>query len=119
MAAIRAIRDLETNRLLTSLRLLRSYFTNEQLQTRLLDYFDGKFSNLRVVGNGEGEELDVCWKTEFPAGTNDVHESILRHISIACVDHSVCYLDNHSFFWLTDDWNLNTILIHYLSSFFI
>ncbi|KAL9680123.1 hypothetical protein QQ045_018000 [Rhodiola kirilowii] len=86
VAAIRAIRDIETNRLLTSLRLLRSYFTEEQLQTPLLQYFEHQLPNLSISGNGKKEELNVNWKTDLPGATADMHESLLRHISLAYPD---------------------------------
>ncbi|KAL9666898.1 hypothetical protein QQ045_001242 [Rhodiola kirilowii] len=125
VAAIRAIRDIETNRLLTSLRLLRSYFTEEQLQTPLLEYFEHQLPNLSISRNGKEEELNVNWKTDLIVATADIHESLLRHISLAYPDpdtlsmsnlhfstnkgqpnsrissdlqfeNSVCYLANHS-----------------------
>ncbi|CAM8999231.1 unnamed protein product [Rhodiola kirilowii] len=86
VAAIRAIRDIETNRLLTSLQLLRSYFTEEQLQTPLLEYFEHQLPNLSISGNGKEEELNVNWKTDLPRATADIHESLLRHISLAYPD---------------------------------
>ncbi|CAM8999525.1 unnamed protein product [Rhodiola kirilowii] len=86
VAAIRAIRDIETNRLLTSLQLLRSYFTEEQLQTPLLEYFEHQLPNLSISGNGKEEELNVNWKTDLPVSTADIHESLLRHISLAYPD---------------------------------
>lgn len=117
-AAIRAIRDLEINRLLTSLRLLRSYFSTEKLETSLLEYFDRNLSDLCIVGDVDGEELEVCWKTEFPDVSNDIHESMLRHISLARVDHSVCYLDPCQFYLfilLIDNLDLRTFWIILLS----
>ncbi|KAL9665766.1 hypothetical protein QQ045_000087 [Rhodiola kirilowii] len=86
VAAIRAIRDIETIMLLTSLRLLRSYFTEEQLQTPWLEYFEHQLPNLSISGNGKEEELNVNWKTDFPGATADIHEYLLRHISLAYPD---------------------------------
>uniref|UniRef100_A0A7N0SVK9 Borealin C-terminal domain-containing protein n=2 Tax=Kalanchoe fedtschenkoi TaxID=63787 RepID=A0A7N0SVK9_KALFE len=79
IAAIRAMRDLETNRLLTSLRLLRSYFTEEHLRTPVLEYFEQNLSNLVIVGNGKDDQLDVHWKT-------NQHLSLLHHMSAAYPD---------------------------------
>lgn len=91
-AAIRAIRDVEIEHLLTDLRLLRSYFNKEQLQTPVLQYFAENFPNLSVVRNGENRQAEVQWKTEADNVSEDnrreLHASLLRRLSMAYSDYS-------------------------------
>ncbi|PON36815.1 translation initiation factor [Trema orientale] len=91
-AAIRAIRDVEIEHLLTDLRLLRSYFNKEQLQTPVLQYFAENFPNLSVVRNGENRQAEVQWKTEADNVCEDnrreLHASLLRRLSMAYSDYS-------------------------------
>ncbi|KAE8647570.1 uncharacterized protein LOC101215210 [Cucumis sativus] len=88
-AAIRAIRDVEIGRLITELRLLRSYFNKEQLQTPLLQFFEEKLPRLSISRTGEQGEIEVQWKdTEDELRTNpadgiDIHASLLHRLSIA------------------------------------
>lgn len=88
-AAIRAIRDVEIQRLITELRLLRSYFNEEQLQTPLLQFFKEKLPNLSISRRGEQGEIEVQWKdTEDELHTNpadgiDIHASLLHRLSTA------------------------------------
>ncbi|XP_038891412.1 uncharacterized protein LOC120080833 [Benincasa hispida] len=88
-AAIRAIRDVEIERLITELRLLRSYFNKEQLQTPLLQFFEEKLPNLSISRRGEQGEIEVQWKdTEDELHTNpadgiDIHASLLHCLSTA------------------------------------
>lgn len=88
-AAIRAIRDVEIERLITELRLLRSYFNKEQLQTPLLQFFQEKLPNLSISGKVEQGEIEVQWKdTEVELQTNpadgiDIHASLLHRLSMA------------------------------------
>ncbi|XP_023003233.1 uncharacterized protein LOC111496903 [Cucurbita maxima] len=93
-AAIRAIRDVEIERLITELRLLRSYFNKEQLQTPLLQFFKEKLPNLSISGKSEVGEIEVQWKeTESELRANpvdgmDVHASLLHRLSIAYPNYS-------------------------------
>ncbi|RXH75729.1 hypothetical protein DVH24_039428 [Malus domestica] len=59
ISAIRAMRDVEIEHLLTKLRLLRSYFTKEQLQTPLLQFFKHNYQNLSIVTCGENGMMEV------------------------------------------------------------
>lgn len=87
--AIRAIRDVEIERLITELRLLRSYFNKEQLQTPLLQFFEEKLPSLSISRRGEQGEIEVQWKnTEDELHTNpadgiDIHASLLHRLSTA------------------------------------
>ncbi|XP_022133198.1 uncharacterized protein LOC111005854 [Momordica charantia] len=88
-AAIRAIRDVEIERLITELRLLRSYFNKEQLQTPILQFFEEKLPNLSISATGEQGEIEVQWKDAAgelhtkPADGIDIHASLLHRLSIA------------------------------------
>ncbi|PQM36372.1 uncharacterized protein Pyn_27058 [Prunus yedoensis var. nudiflora] len=87
ISAIRAIRDVETEHLLTNLRLLRSYFNKEQQRTPLLQYFKENFQNLSIVRNGENGQMEVQWiDKDGNVSMNDgmdLHETLLRRLSIA------------------------------------
>lgn len=91
-AAIRAIRDVEIEHLLTDLRLLRSYFNKEQLQTPVLQFFAENFPNLSVVRNEENKQAEIQWKTEEDNASEDnrreLHASLLRRLSMAYSDYS-------------------------------
>ncbi|CAB4313995.1 unnamed protein product [Prunus armeniaca] len=87
ISAIRVIRDVETEHLLTNLRLLRSYFNKEQQRTPLLQYFKENFQNLSNVRNGENGQMEVQWiDKDGNVSMNDgmdLHETLLRRLSIA------------------------------------
>ncbi|KAI5324397.1 hypothetical protein PRUPE_6G176600 [Prunus persica] len=87
ISAIRAIRDVETEHLLTNLRLLRSYFNKEQQRTPVLQYFKENFQNLSIVRNGENGQMEVQWiDKDGNVSMNDgmdLHETLLRRLSIA------------------------------------
>jgi hypothetical protein len=93
-AAIRAIRDVEIEHLLTEVRLLRSYFSEEQLRTSALKFFKENLPNLSVVGNEENKQFEMQWNNEdgnFPMDQgdgNDIHTSLLRRLSMAYPDCS-------------------------------
>ncbi|XP_021274487.1 uncharacterized protein LOC110409461 [Herrania umbratica] len=88
-AAIRAIRDVEIEHMLTALRLLRSYCSEEQLQTPALQFFNENLPNLSVVRNAENGQFEVRWKHEdgnisvHNADGRDIHSSLLHRMSIA------------------------------------
>lgn len=84
IAAIRAIRDVETERLLNALRLLRSNFSKEQLQTPVLQFFKENLPNLELVRNEKGNE-EVQWKEKGLAdgGGGNINTSLLHRMSMA------------------------------------
>lgn len=91
-AAIRTIRDAETERLLTGLRLLRLYFNKDQLQTPVLQYFREHLPNLAHVGDLKNGEYEVQWKemdVNLYAGHGDggnMHAYLLNQMSMAYPD---------------------------------
>ncbi|XP_052191569.1 uncharacterized protein LOC127800794 [Diospyros lotus] len=93
-AAIRAIRDVEIDHLMTGLRLLRSYFNKEQLQTPVLQFFNENLPNLSVIINGKDGQHEVQWKDKdgnlstSQADGRNVHASLLHRMSIAYPDFS-------------------------------
>ncbi|XP_022740466.1 uncharacterized protein LOC111292374 isoform X2 [Durio zibethinus] len=88
-AAIRAVRDVEIEHMLTALHLLRSYCTKEQLQTPALQFFNENLPNLSVKRNAENGQFDVLWKHQdgnisiHNADGRDIHASLLHRMSIA------------------------------------
>lgn len=89
IAAIKAITDVEVEHLLTGLRLIRSYFNDEQLQTPVLQYFKENLPNVSVVRNDEDEHFDLRWKNDdgnlsmSNTGGRDIHSSLLQHMFMA------------------------------------
>ncbi|KAM1315681.1 hypothetical protein TB2_018851 [Malus domestica] len=87
ISAIRAMRDVEIEHLLTKLRLLRSYFTKEQLQTPLLQFFKHKYQNLSIVTSGENGMMEVQWlEKDGNVSMNDgidLYETLFRRLSMA------------------------------------
>ncbi|XP_012075194.1 uncharacterized protein LOC105636518 isoform X2 [Jatropha curcas] len=89
-AAIRGIRDVEIEHSLTGLRLLRSYFNDEQLQTPALQFFKENLPNLSIMRNGDNGQFEVQWNnkddnlsmSQAPDG-RDFHASLLHRLSIA------------------------------------
>ncbi|MBA0652371.1 hypothetical protein Goklo_019637, partial [Gossypium klotzschianum] len=87
-AAIRAVRDVEIEHMLTALRLLRSYCSEEQLQTPALQFFNENLPNLSIVRNAENGQFEVQWKHEdgnisiHGADGRDVHASLLHRMSL-------------------------------------
>ncbi|KAI7744369.1 hypothetical protein M8C21_013822 [Ambrosia artemisiifolia] len=63
-AAIRAIRDVETERLLTAIRLLKSSISKEQLQTPLLQFFEENLPNLTISRTEKNGPIEVKWKNK-------------------------------------------------------
>ncbi|VVB09757.1 unnamed protein product [Arabis nemorensis] len=62
IAAIRAIRDVEVEQTRTALRLLCSYFTEEQLDTPVLEFFKENLPDLSMTQNEETREIELKWK---------------------------------------------------------
>ncbi|XP_009625464.1 uncharacterized protein [Nicotiana tomentosiformis] len=92
-AAIRAIRDVETEQLLTQLRLLRSNFNEEQLQIPVMQFFRENLPNLAVTRKEDGTH-EVKWKEaddnlsiDLLDGRN-LHASLLQQLSMAYPDCS-------------------------------
>lgn len=91
-AAIRTLRDAETERLLTGLRLLRLYFNKDQLQTPVLQYFREHLPNLAHVGDVKNGEYEVQWKdmdVNLYAGHGDggnMHAYLLHQMSMTYPD---------------------------------
>ncbi|CAN7068223.1 unnamed protein product [Brassica oleracea var. botrytis] len=55
IAAIKAIRDIEIEQSLTAQRLLCSYFTKEQLETPVLDFFKENLPDVSIEVEDNGE----------------------------------------------------------------
>ncbi|PIN04169.1 hypothetical protein CDL12_23302 [Handroanthus impetiginosus] len=93
-AAIRALRDVEIEQLRTMLRLLRSYFSNEQLQVPVLQFFKENFPNLSIAETGKDGQCEVKWKEKDGnillnhADEKTLHASLLHRLSIAYPDYS-------------------------------
>nr|KAJ0219985.1 hypothetical protein LSAT_V11C200094760 [Lactuca sativa] len=93
-AAIRTIRDVEIERLLTALRLMKSNIREEQLQTPLLEYFEGNLPNLTVSRTEKDGPIEVKWKDkgdDLSMNTGDggnMITSFLQHMSMAYPDCS-------------------------------
>ncbi|XAR73315.1 hypothetical protein NMG60_11007236 [Bertholletia excelsa] len=92
-AAIRAIRDVEIDNLLTGLRLLRSNFNKEQLQTPVLLFFEDNLPNLSVQKTRKGQ-YEVQWKDKDgnlsmnQADGRNIHAPLLHQMSITYSDCS-------------------------------
>ncbi|XP_058179497.1 uncharacterized protein LOC131298180 isoform X1 [Rhododendron vialii] len=102
-AAIRAIRDVEIDHLLTGLRLLRSKFSKEQRQIPVLQFFRENLPDLEVVKNGKDGQYEVQWKDKdgtMPmnqADGIDIHASLLRQMSAAYPDCSTAFPSSGGF----------------------
>ncbi|KAF3530807.1 hypothetical protein DY000_02036214 [Brassica cretica] len=60
IAAIKAIRDIEIEQSLTAQRLLCSYFTEEQLETPVLDFFKENLPDVSIEVEDNGE-IEFKW----------------------------------------------------------
>lgn len=93
-AAIRALRDVEIDQLQTMLRLLRSYFSQEQLQVPVLQFFKENLPNLIIAGTRKDGQYDVQWKDVDGksilnhADERTIHTSLLHRLSVAYPDFS-------------------------------
>ncbi|XVE86702.1 hypothetical protein DITRI_Ditri18aG0055200 [Diplodiscus trichospermus] len=93
-AAIRAVRDVEIEHTLAALRLLRSYCSEEQLQTPALQIFNENLPNLSLVRNAENGQFEVQRKRED--GNFSVHNADKRgtHASfqhLMSIDYTKCH----------------------------
>ncbi|KAI3745564.1 hypothetical protein L6452_07964 [Arctium lappa] len=93
-AAIQAIRDMEIERLLTALHLLKSNMSKEQLQTPVLEFFEKNLPNLtvsraeidgRIVVKRKDKDGDLSMNT---ADGGNTISSFLQHMSMAYPDCS-------------------------------
>ncbi|KAG6773597.1 hypothetical protein POTOM_020887 [Populus tomentosa] len=85
IVAIRSMRDVGIEHLLTELRLLRSYFSKEQLNTPALQFFKENLPNLSIERNEENGEFHVKWNDnvdDLSDGAN-INASLLRRLSLA------------------------------------
>lgn len=93
-AAIRTIRDVEIERLLTAIRLLKSNISKEQLQTPLLQFFEENLPNLIVSRTDKDGPIEARWKVkadDLSMNTVDggnMISSFLQHMSTAYPDCS-------------------------------
>ncbi|CAN4085372.1 unnamed protein product [Withania somnifera] len=93
-AAVRAIRDVEIEHLKNMLRLLRSNFSNEQLQVPVLQFFKEKFPNLAIVRNEKNDQYEVQRKDNDGNLSIDqfdgrnLHASLLHNLSLVYPDCS-------------------------------
>ncbi|KAH0703093.1 uncharacterized protein [Solanum tuberosum] len=93
-AAIRAIRDVEIEHLKDMLQLLRSNFSNEQLQVPVMQFFEEKFPNLAIVRNEKNGQYEVQRKDNAvnlsidQFGGRNLHASLLHNLSMVYPDCS-------------------------------
>lgn len=89
IAAVRAIRDVEIEHMLTSIRLLRSYFSEDQRQTPVTQFFNENLPNLSIYKNEVNGEFEVqCKGDDGNLLVNQydgagIHASLLRRLSMA------------------------------------
>lgn len=88
IGAIRAVRDVKIENLLTELRLLRSCFSEEQLKKPALEVFEETLPNLEIVSDEGSKKFEVAWKEKESmnmscADGRDLHVSLLQRLSMA------------------------------------
>ncbi|KAH6776778.1 hypothetical protein C2S52_014339 [Perilla frutescens var. hirtella] len=93
IAATRALRDAEIEQNRTTLRLLSSYFTKEQLQLPLSQILRESFPNLSLAKTGEDGRYEVKWKDQDGnilehADERALPAALLRRLSISYPDFS-------------------------------
>ncbi|XP_071709551.1 uncharacterized protein [Rutidosis leptorrhynchoides] len=84
--AIRMMRDVEVERLVTAMRLLKSNTTTEQQQTSLLQFFEEHLPNLKVSQTDNYGPIEVNWKDKDVGG--NMMSSFLKQMSMAFPDRS-------------------------------
>ncbi|KAI3793259.1 hypothetical protein L1987_35875 [Smallanthus sonchifolius] len=88
-AVIRTIGDVEIERLLTAIRLLKSSISKERLQTPLLQFFEENLQNLTVARTVENGPIEVKWKDKdgdlsmTTADGGNMISYFLQHMSLA------------------------------------
>lgn len=76
------------------LRLIRSYFSKEQLQVPVLQFFKEKLPNLSLAKTGKDDQYEVKWKhkdgnvTLDHADERTLHAALLNRLSMAYSDLS-------------------------------
>ncbi|KAL3522522.1 hypothetical protein ACH5RR_015356 [Cinchona calisaya] len=94
IAAIRALRDMESEQLRTMIRLLRSYLSKEQLQVPVMQHFKEIFPNLSIVKNEKDGQYEVQQKDvdgnlyTNQAVEENLHASLLHQLSMVYPDFS-------------------------------
>lgn len=87
IGAIRAVQEVKIDHLVTDLRLLRSCFSEEQLQKPVLEIFKETLPNLSIVNDKGSNNFEVILKDKDPMNMNinhgDVHASLLQKLSMA------------------------------------
>ncbi|XLS80217.1 hypothetical protein HN51_046048 [Arachis hypogaea] len=90
ISAIRVVRDVDIERLLMELRLVRSCFSEEQLWKPMLQVFEETLTNLSIVKDEGNEKFDLKWKergsrvsTTCGGVGRDLHASLFQRLSIA------------------------------------
>ncbi|GAB2274016.1 hypothetical protein Dimus_008786 [Dionaea muscipula] len=88
ISTVQAISDMEIEHLLTGVRLLRSYVSEEHLQLPVLQFFKENLPNLSIIRNGEDGHFSLQWKEDDGSiatnGDNrDFYASLLHHMSMA------------------------------------
>lgn len=72
--------------------MLRSYFTEEQLQTPVLDFFKENLPNLTIARNEESGEIELKWNEKngdsFMGNADgvDLNYSVLKRLSMGFPD---------------------------------
>ncbi|KAL6591415.1 hypothetical protein ACP70R_049918 [Stipagrostis hirtigluma subsp. patula] len=82
-AAITAIEEAEAESILSRLRLLRSYLSEEQLKANALEYFQENLPNLSVVRVEEHDEIELKWNEGDKCIIGDLVEDKILRASIA------------------------------------
>lgn len=118
VTAIQAICDSENENLLTRLRLLRSCFSNDQLNIPALQFFKENLPNLSVIFNDDGEyELEWNAKSSNVPANDDaernMHSSLPR-TSIAYPSNCVAAVPNISVSEFSSKAGLNIIRLNFI-----
>ncbi|KAD7480159.1 hypothetical protein E3N88_03295 [Mikania micrantha] len=88
-AVIRTIRDVEIERSLTAIRLLKSSISKEQLETPLLQFFEENLPNLTISRTDKNGPIEVKWKVKDgdlsmdTANGGNMISNFLQHMSLA------------------------------------
>ncbi|KAM0013192.1 hypothetical protein Hdeb2414_s0045g00744961 [Helianthus debilis subsp. tardiflorus] len=108
-AAIRTVRDVETERLLTAIRLLESNTSKEQLQIPLLKFFDKNLPNLTVSRTDKNGLIEVKWNDKDgdvylnTADGGNMISYFLQHMSTTKSDFDfLSKAGKTSFIWADD-----------------
>ncbi|KAL6629379.1 hypothetical protein ACP70R_029144 [Stipagrostis hirtigluma subsp. patula] len=83
IAAIRAIEEAEAESMLSRLRLVRSYFSEEQLKAKALEYFRESLPNLSVVHDEKHDEIELKWNVGDKCVIGALVDDMILRASIA------------------------------------